>query len=376
MQVDLTLPLVFGLASLLALHLIVVQGELARKAVIGLFAFGLAAGVAALGWWLAPPRYLPSAPTSGLAVAIAEGIRSGLSSQEPVHFLIVDGGSHSARGVSDAMLGDRLADGLGTPVQVLSVTLAGGNQLERWSVLRRAMALLDARERARFESAPKTLLLEIHSQYDRYPLVQLRRNRHSDRAYAYLDSAVFREALRAEHGEMDRQVLFRQWADVVVHAAINVMNVGLAPRVASAGEGQPRTGYAPLDRAVRGYRFPGTKAVRQSVRKPPGPIGDVPWRNVKLRRDRYVQLLGRTPETIYFSVPTPRVADLDYARAFCEGIVDARCLTHGHRGLLARLDHAQLWYDNGHLQRRGAEIYTRWLAGRLVGVMKEEDTQP
>lgn len=372
MGLDSTLPLAFGLVSLLVLQLIVVRGKVPMRAVVGLFVVGLAVGVAAVGWWLAPPRYLPAASTSGLAVAVAEDIRKGLSAEESPHFLILDGGSYSVRGINDVMLEERLSQEMGSPFEVLAISIAGGNQLERWTVLKRAMALLDAGERERFAAAQKTLLFEIHAQYDRYPLRQFLENPRSDRAYAYVGLDVLRQALRADHGDMDRDARMKEWAHAASIATINFMNIGRATRVVPADKMERGNGYSPLDRPANGYQFEGTKAARQSLKKPAMAVDRVPWRNVELRRERYETLLGQKPDIVYFSVPTPRASDLRYVRGFCEGIAEAPCVTHAHWGLLDRLDHAYLWYDSGHLQGRGADVYTRWFAARLADALKDE----
>lgn len=370
MALDSTLPLGFGLVSLLALQLILVRGSSPKRVAVGLFGGGLAVGLMAVGWWLAPPRYLPNAPSSGLAVALAEDIRKGLSDEEPVRFLILDGGSYSARGVDDAILEVELTEGLGTPVEVLALSLAGGNQLERWTVLRRAMDLLDRDERARFDAAPKLLLLEMHAQYDRYPLIQFENNRYSDRAFAYLDAAVFGEVLRAEHGIPRSQAGIAQWIDVSAHVAANVMNVGLASRVVPIEAVGRRGGYVPLDRAASDFRFRGTKAVRKSLEQATLPADEFPWRNIELRRERYRKVLGEMPEVVYFSVPTARVYDLEYANGFCS-TAGYPCVTHGHWGLLQRLDAEEFWYDTTHLRERGAKVYTRWLSRQLAPILEE-----
>lgn len=366
------LPLACGLVSLLVLQLIMVQGQGRKGATVGLFGLGLAIGVVMVGWWLAPPRYLPDASTSGLAVAVAQDVRKGLAAGEDVEFLILDGGSYSVRGVSDVMLEERLSRRLGRPFEVLAISIPGGNQLERWVVLKRALALLDASERRRFDAAPKTLLFEIHANYDRYPLRQFLENPRSDRAYAYLGLDVLAEALHADHGAMDRDDRIRERAHASSVAVQNLMNVGLATRVVPADGVERGNGYSPLSRHARGYEFEGTKAARQSLKAPPLAADKVPWRNVELRRTRYERELGQQLGIVYFSVPTPRPSDLAYARGFCEGIADTPCVTHAHWGLLDRLDHDYLWYDSGHLQGRGAEVYTRWLAERLADVLEGE----
>ena len=372
MELDVTLPLVFGLLSLIALHLMVVRGQAPRRRTVALFLAGLVAGTVAMGWWLAPPRYVPDASTSALAVEMADDIRRGLRRGEAGGFVILDGGSFSARGVDDQMLERSLAAGLDSPPTVLTLSLAGGNQLERWSVLRRAIALLTREERERFLAAPMVLLLEIHAQYDRYPLVQLRRNRGSDRAYAYLDFPTALDALRGDDGNPGMGQRLQQWGEVARHVTVNLTNAGLATRIVPPDEVKGRGGYVPLERSSGRSGFRGTRAVRQRLKQPIQMEHDLPWRNIELRRDRYARVLGSQPRIIYFSVPTLREVDLDYARGFCAALPDYPCITHEHAKLLRSLDDAGLWFDTQHMQRGGAEIFTPWLSRRVVDVLQQE----
>ncbi|MGY1425768.1 hypothetical protein [Lysobacter sp. A289] len=367
------LPLAFGLLSLLVLQLIVVRGRASGRGVIGIFAIGLLVGVIAIGQWLAPPRFLPIASTSGLSAAVANDIRNGLDTPDLAGFVILDGGSYTARGVDDASLEKRLSKKIGAPIQVLTLALPGGNQLERWSVLQNGLALLNEGERDAFLASRKILLLEIHAQYDRYPLVQLTRNRHTDRAYAYLGPRVALEASRLDYGSMDSKATAQQWVDVAVHAAINAFDVGSATRVVEASTVEPGGGYDPLTKAARGFRYGGMKPVLKSLKKAPLDTHALPLANIERRRARIEALVaGGSMSTMYFSVPTPRVFDLQYARAFCKNFAGSVCVDHSHWGLLHRLDSKQFWYDNGHMQQRGAEIYTRWLARQLAPEMKME----
>ena len=367
--------LTFSLLSLLALQLMVMRGHRSGKLVLGLFAAGLLIGVVALGRWIAPPRYLPDASTSGQAVRLANDIREGLAEPKFGGFFILDGGSYTARGVDDELLEADLSRRLKRPVKVLVLSLPGGNQLERWWVLQEGLALLDDDARDAFLAAPKTLLLEIHAQYDRYPLVQLTRNRHTDRAYAYLHPAVALEAIRSDHGSMEPDRRRQQWLDVMVHAAINAFNVGSATRTVSASSVQPGGGYDPLARTARGYQFKGIESALRGLDTPPD-AGHLPLENIKRRRARIGRLVGSgDTRTIYFSVPSTRLFDLQYARAFCESQADWSCVDHAHRGLLRRLNHKRFWYDDGHLQKRGAEIYTRWLSVRLDREVRRLETR-
>jgi hypothetical protein len=370
------MPLIFGLLSILALYLTATKGQGGAKTSVTLFFAGLLGTIIILNAWLRPPRFLPNAPTSGMSVRIAKDIRVGLARPSGTEFLLLDGGSYAARGVDGGDLERRLSDKLGRPIHVLSLTLPGGNQYERWSVLRNAIALLGDDERSRLQDSKVTMLLEIHGQYDRYPLVQLRRNRYTDRAYAYLGLPVAMQLIDSEDGRMEFGQRVRQWSDVLVHVSLNVFNLGAATRIVPTESIAAAGDFEGLKKPARGYRFKGMRAVLEGLNDDPAnAAGELPIANILARRERTAELFGaREVGAIYFSVPTPRLGDLQYARAFCGAFTDVACIDHGNRTLLKRLDNRRFWYDDGHLQARGAKIYTRWLAIQLTRKMKATES--
>lgn len=366
------LPITLGLLSLLVLQLMMVRGHWSGRRLLLLFGGGLLVAVVCIHLWLRPPRFLPDASTSGLSKQLALDIRDGLSDPATSEFFLVEGGSYSARGLDGQELQKRLSIRLKRPVKVLVVSAPGANQYERWSIVRNGLALLDKETRSRFEAARITVLMEIHANYDRRPLVQLTRNRHTDRAYAYLQPDVAWAAAQVDHGRMEPEDRRRLWKDVFAHSAINAFNIGAALRAVPVGRVVPSRGFVPMTASAPGFRFRGMKAALQAFEEKTGRVrGGLPERNIAARRERIAALLGSdSPRFIYYSVASVRPQDLIYGHAFCRKFQQFTCIDHAQSGLLKRLNAKRFWYDNGHMQKQGAKIYTRWLARRLAQELK------
>ena len=372
------MALTFGLSSLVLLQLIVVRGRWPIGKVLLVFGCGLFVGVVLINAWLQPPRFLPRATTSGLSMGLAQGIREGLSDPETSEFVLIDGGSYTARGVDDQLLERGLSGSLKRKVKVLALSLPGGNHYERWSVLRNGLALLDADTRHRFEQSRITLLLEIHSSYDHYPLAQLRKNKYSDRAFAYLQPGVALAAALADHGPMRQELRRKMWVDVLSHGATNAFNVGAFHRFVPSSEVEPGSGYQALLKPARGYRYRGMRKAAAAFRERSAnfPAG-FPEKNIEARRRRIYKLLAarRPVRTIYYSTPSLNGGDLLYSYAFCRRFTQYACIDHAKWQLLKRLDSKDMWYDNVHMQRRGAELYSAWLARQLAVEMSRDRTE-
>ena len=76
---------------------------------------------------------------------------------------------------------------------------------------------------------------------------------------------------------------------------------------------------------------------------------------------------GYAQQLVYFGLPTTALAQLQYVRAFC-GASKEPCLAPADATLLKQLDDRKLWRDPSHLTRRGAIIYSRWLAQGLASL--------
>ena len=129
-------------------------------------------------------------------------------------------------------------------------------------------------------------------------------------------------------------------------------------------------------RPAKGYKFEGMKPVLKSIAQRRKRESDLPLDNIGQRRARIEDALGGTNlPVVYFSVPTPRVSNLRYAQAFCENFSTTPCIDHSDTKLIRKLNHRRYWYDDGHLLKRGADTYTRWLARQVGRELHRRDGQ-
>ena len=81
---------------------------------------------------------------------------------------------------------------------------------------------------------------------------------------------------------------------------------------------------------------------------------------------------SRIDQWVYFALPSTVRSSVRWAQDFC-AITHDTCIVPDDAELLHRLDHTRMWYDAGHLSKRGAQIYTKWLAHQLAasGALKK-----
>lgn len=373
------LPLLLGLTSLVVLHSVVVKGGQQRKRTIAMYLFAMAVSVIAVGAWMQPPRFLPTASTSGLVVKIADDLKAALSDPKKPEIVLIDGGSFAARGIDGDRLEQRLEEKAGRKFKVVFLAVPGGNQPERRALLEDAISLLTHRERAQLSGSDVTMMLEIHEEYDRYPLAQLAKNPRSDRAYAYMRPGIAWDALKDGIGDLETGRRIQLLEDAMVLASSNALNVGKASRVRPASSVSPLAEQMTLRRPKESFRFRGLRDVIGSEGKRDDSIVDeFPEGNIRKRREHIAAASGvREPRVIYFSVPSMTLRHMRYAQGFCIKYASESdgCITHGNLRLLRRLNHKKYWYDGGHLLEPGAAQYTRWLADRLALEMVKEEQE-
>jgi len=124
-----------------------------------------------------------------------------------------------------------------------------------------------------------------------------------------------------------------------------------------------QAGYLPMPGTAEEFRGLGRIAARLGA---PSGARKAPWID-RLRTPRLKRLYGGLVDRIeHYAVPAPYPAYASYARHFCAAHRTTVCIDYADPALLAALDDRQFWGDRGHLSRKGAELYTRWLAARYV----------
>jgi hypothetical protein len=329
--------------------------DAARWAGLALILGGFILGVFGVRWAIA--RLDLIAPTDISRVALASDRIAAKRVKQTI--VVIDGGSHTARGVDGALLTKELAR-LGHDVTVFQLSVKGANHFERRLLherLRDVLGSLPGIEKHRV-----VLMLEVEAGYDTYPLYQLDENANTDRAYAYLSPEVAYDAWRAirrSDGVFKGEGLEKA---LLSHAAINGLNVGASVRLVDASVIKRGAGYSPAQGAKKRFAFPGVGEAKKAFAGPAGP--DVRW--LRRARDGWLRREwdGLEDQRIYFAPPSLAGNYTTHARGFCSR-TKVPCFP-GDAALLARLDKRHRWRDKGHLSEAGAKIYTRYLAGELA----------
>jgi hypothetical protein len=99
--------------------------------------------------------------------------------------------------------------------------------------------------------------------------------------------------------------------------------------------------------------------------KAPPKAESYPWLTT-IREPRIRQLWQPyQAELAYFGLPSTSHEHLAHIRKFCSATKQP-CVSPANAELLQELDDAAYWRDRNHMNKKGATIYTRWLAHELV----------
>jgi hypothetical protein len=325
------------------------SGKVGALVFVGAFLVGV------LGLRLALERsdLLPDSEAS----AVVKYAASELNRVTEQNVIVVEGGSFADRGVDVADLHSEL-DRLGYSARVVRIALAGANHFERLRLLQD----IERRLKPRGESGQRWLFLnEVHDHYDRAPLAGFRRNPDTTRTYHYLTAENAWYVAAALRSPDVTQPAAWRWP-LFRHVLINSFNVGVGTRLVSpssivASKGT-NSGLARYSR-----RFAGLDAQLEEMDEPPELKGWPIWLDtIREPRARAVWQ-PFADEWIYFGLPSTRRTQLRHVRAFC-GAGRHRCIAPNEK-LLDALDDPTLWFDRGHLNPRGSEVYSRWLARQL-----------
>lgn len=315
----------------------------------------LALGLGTVGCWRAFQR--GRLLSLGFPASIVRYAVQDLNAATEPTVIVVEGGSYVLNGVDAELMMDELHQ-LGVNARVVRLAAGAANHFERHRMAENIVQRL-APKRARQRWI---YLAEVHLKYDNAPLAQFMDNLDSARTYDYVtvpNAWAAAEALSSP----DVQVLDGWQWPLFRHAMINSFSVGAASRYVPDAEVPLGGGRVSWHRRQR-FRFGGMSQHVESLSTPvQGAM--LPW--LQQVRERRARRLWRpyTSELVYFGLPATKLEQLKYVREFCAG-TRHRCIPPADPELLNALDQASLWRDAGHLMKKGAEIYSRWLARQLV----------
>lgn len=274
--------------------------------------------------------------------------------------LLLDGGSFPVCGVDEKLLEKELA-ALGYSADVVHMAIGGGNHFEREAMYERIVKRLGASKRRNNQNW--LYLAEVQQMYDSQPLSQFDKNAESDRVYEYLTPATFwhgLRALKARHIQRPKE----PWAtryELFSHMLVNAFNVGIVSRLIPPSKIEGRSGSDSRPKKLKS-KFSGMGRAIYWARaraKVPGWLFNVRERRELSIWDGYVDKL------VYYGLPSSLPTQVPHITAFCRK-TRRPCIAPLDYQLLGQLNKAQYWQNFSHLSEAGAEIYTRWLAKKLV----------
>lgn len=290
-------------------------------------------------------------------------LRQEQASHIPKNLIIIEGSSQTALGVDYDAVEKQLRDA-GYDVAVIQLSGAGGNHLERYTLLSR---MAEEMQREGLSTSPNTrLMLEVAPEYDENPVIFFLANKDTLRGYHYstLSNLWFaHRSLQIARGNPNYAAL----GAILRGALMSMFDIGLLPQMRRFDDLEPAPPFGPASRPAPNFHFR-PFAADKYVRKPAPPI-DPKWiRFARYRAERIRTLYGGEAARVgYFSVPTVGYdKQMRYAHSFCHWKGAGVCIDATDPSLYGALDSADDFYNRGHLSAKGAEIYSRYFAQQLI----------
>lgn len=283
----------------------------------------------------------------------------------PDNLILIDGGSYPTRGLNYKLL-KKLLDDKGCSVEILQFTIAGGNHFERFHYIKNFFDDLTHRDLMYFEKSNFIVMLEVNLGYDMQPLAQFNANKFTIRTieYSTLSNVIAEwDTLYLSDKNITIDVSKR---DLLSHAFLNYFNIGLLSRIDLFGNLRPVSGYRPINKVKKGYKFNGFENIIKDLRRISPSNRSFGWVS-KTKERRLKDVLSPYADTyLYYSVPSLVLLDLEYQRSFCNQLSSTLFINPLDFTLLRELNKSEYWYNNSHLSEKGSEIYTKWLAQQLI----------
>ena len=269
------------------------------------------------------------------------------------------GASYSRNAIDDeALTADFRAAGY--PHRVINLSLEGASLQERDAHLWDFMRLTGI--------APDVVFLEVSDEYDRDPAYVFSVSKFSDRAIEQFDpNSVFWSMKGLVQGQCDgKAACLKAWVLLKTHALLNWTNVGMLATGTPIEDIAPSPAFDPQD--VRRETFVmGQDDINIALREPVSvePRLGPSWARL-FRMDQRERLQAAGVRRIaYYYPPVLSRDDREYVAQLCAGeLADYPCIAPIDSELLTQLD-GDVWFDERHLLRDGADTYTSWLAGQI-----------
>lgn len=175
--------------------------------------------------------------------------------------------------------------------------------------------------------------------------------------------------LAFEHLMESNRPPFQKARDIqayIRHVYYKMFNVGFAGHAKYRGFLKPRDAYQPFDLADPGFDPDGISSA--SAKEFPVLVdrADVLGATLRWRTRQAASLPKRgIRHALYFTPPVFDANRRAHQAAICKRATSLRCIEYSDSDLPEQLTVGH-WYDAGHVLRSGSQIYTDWLATRLI----------
>ena len=330
-----------------------------------------------LGLWLVVvnlsmplPRSFPDSPAPGLVLqAIQKLDKQGLDGIQYV--IVVEGSSLTWNGFD----GDRVQKVLiqhGIPSIVIQLSAAGANHAERYEYLKEFVEALRPQQLDALRRVKLVLCHEVELGYDKNPVNNFLRNGSTGRSLRYLgpaDLPMIFSWLALKYRPLDWIREHTVLTELVGCGLFNLFHVGYVARMQDQTGPLKAEPYVPNVTQSPGFAPTGTlDSVEDSVldKRLTATFGqNLAWQR---KRDSDFRELFRGLDTseCYFAFPSWSKQNADYN--VWKRRQSGKMLFFDGTGtpLMTELNSPALWYDQLHLQRPGAEIYSNAFAEYLV----------
>lgn len=355
-----TLAVCAGSALLVVVAALPAAGRLRAITALAVAVGFLVVTAGAIRWEVREKRYVPKNHPMRIARYGVDRLKEAIRHPSD-NLLIVEGGSYASRAIHPLIL-QRTLKKLGYRTEVVQVSLSAANHFERFQlqddILRYSGFLKQPRKRHHV-----VLLTEVQYNYDRTPLAQFMENLDTDRTYYYVSPATVWFGLRALHSEGVRNDDVSAW-ELLRHGMVNGFNVGISSRFEPWRRNTPLTGHQ-RNRGRGRSKVKNLPRLIAAATKPLGKTTHLPWLS-NIREARLRDLWGGSlDEWVSYGIPTRQPNYIEWTREYCAESSEP-CIAVDDPRLLEALGKGSKWYDWGHLSSAGAEVYTKWLAKRLV----------
>lgn len=269
------------------------------------------------------------------------------------------GASYSRNALDDIALTKALR-ARGYPHRAVNLSLEGASLQERQAHIESFIRLAGR--------APDVVFLELAHEYDDDPVYVFRVAKFSDRAIEqFSPDAAFWSAKGLAQGQCHGKAsCAKAWLLLQAHTVMNSANLGLLATGRAASDIAGRASYDPQDAPREVFNLTtGEITAQLADADATAPDAAPSWARLFRQYQRDDLAAAGARRVAYYYPPVLSGTERNYVANICRTeLSDFPCIAPVDKKLLKRLS-GEIWFDERHLQRKGADIYTSWLADQI-----------